>query len=762
MSETDKFSALLGMAATDVDLPAANFEDGAVGVRTSTQPGETATAFPSAMSLAATFDRTMSQRYGTAIGTEEKDHGFNGDDGPTVNLMRTPLGGRTFEAYGEDPYLAGQQATGWIDGLQSQGVMATIKHFIANDQEGQLGVSPLLGADGGRLITNVIVDDRTLHENDLRPFADAIAAAKPASVMCSYNKINSLFGCDNTNDLQTILRGQLGFAGLIQTDLGAAHTAAADLNAGVNWDILGNGDNPALIAAALADGSLTQATVDARVHEYLQTFFAYGLFDRPAYTDVSTTENRGASQATGVATEEEGATLLKNNGILPLTGRGKTIAVIGLPAENYVFGFGSSQVTPDHTVTLLQGIQARATADGDTVVYDDGTNVAQAQADAKAADVAIVIAADSETEGSDKLCNSLTPQCSPTATSTISPDNPLDDQAAWGDQDSLITSIASTNTHTVAVLETGGPVLTPWRGSLAGLLEAWYPGEDGGTAVAHVLWGDVDPGGRLPATFQASDDQEPTAGSTAAYPGVLAPQENANELLPTFYNETYTEGVLAGYRWFDQHDLTPAYPFGFGLSYSNFAVSDLHASRDKVTVTVTNTGTRAGTAVPETYVQLPTITAIPEPPAQLSGFDRVTLDPGASTTVSMTLVPRDFQYWDTAAQAWATVPGCPRILVGQSSRDLPLSSYADSTCGATTSTVTTAVAANAAAGTKTAKKSAKKNVKRVQKTAKPRITAPTQTLAFTGADPALPAAGLVLILGVALVRRRNLGGRDRP
>jgi beta-glucosidase len=676
MSQSDRVAMLTGGAASDVGVPAASFDDGGVGVRTTGQSGS-ATAFPAGVALAANFDQAMSQRYGAAVGLEQKLHGYDGDWGPNVNIMRTPLGGRTFEAYGEDPFLDAQTAVGWIDGLQSQGVMATVKHYIENDQEGQLGASPLDGANGGRSFTNVIVDQRTLHEIELEPFASAVQQAHAAAVMCSYNQINGQFGCDSPDLLTTVLRGQLGFQGIIESDALAAHTPKGDLNAGMDWDIVGNSDNAAEVELALQDGDVSQATLDARVHEYLRTLFAYGFFDRDAYAKSPPATEPASSKAVGVAAEEGGATLLKNDGVLPLTGAHKKIAVIGLPAEKYVFGYGSSQVTPYRTVDMLQGIEARAAQAGDTVTYDDGTDLSQAESDAKAADVAIVVAADSESEGDDKQCMSLVPQCAPTQESTLGPDDPSDAQVAWGNQDALISAIESANPRTVAVLQTGAPVLTPWRHGLAALLEAWYPGEDGGTAVGHVLWGDVDPGGRLPVTFPASYQQEPTADDASSYPGVPGVSIQTAAGFGTLYKETFTEGVFVGYRWFEAHHLPPAYPFGFGLSYTHFRFSHLKVAQDQpgnyvAQVTVTNAGSRSGYAVPELYVSLPSLPGLPEPPWQLKGFAKVQLAPGQSGEVSMPLDPRSFSYWSDSANAWEVAPGCDVIGVGSSSARLPL------------------------------------------------------------------------------------------
>jgi beta-glucosidase len=429
------------------------------------------------------------------------------------------------------------------------------------------------------------------------------------------------------------------------------------------------------VELALADGQVSQQTLDARVHEYLRTLFSYGFFDRAAYANDPSTVDQAHSDAVATSTEENGATLLKNDGVLPLVGAHKKILVVGKPADSYVFGYGSSQVTPDQTpVTVLDGIEARAAQAGDTVVFDDGSDLAQTQADAKTADAVIVVAADSETEGSDKQCMSMTPRCAPTILSTLAFGGVTDDQLAWGDQDALISAVEQANPRTIAVLETGAPVLTPWRSGLGALVEAWYPGQTGGTAIAHALWGDVDPGGRLPATFPASHAQEPTASSSACYPGTPDGTLQTSAGAATLYTETVCEGVFPGYRWFDAHHETPAYPFGYGLSYTTFAYSHLQIRGHTVELTVTNTGHRTGTAVPEIYLGLPSTAAISEPPEQLAGFDKLTLAPHEHATVTIPLPERSFQYWNTQAGSWMVMPGCVKVMAGSSSasRDLPL------------------------------------------------------------------------------------------
>jgi beta-glucosidase len=279
------------------------------------------------------------------------------------------------------------------------------------------------------------------------------------------------------------------------------------------------------------------------------------------------------------------------------------------------------------------------------ITYDNGSNVSSAVAAAKRSDVAIVVAADYEIEGVDLRC--LTLEC---------PD-------AYGDQDSLIRAIAAANPHTVVVLETGGPVLTPWRSKVKGLLEAWYPGERGGTAIARVLFGDVNPSGHLPVTFPNTESQEPTANDPRSYPGV------ANR-------ETYKEGVFVGYRWFDARHLEAAFAFGFGLSYTHFKYRQLAIHRTpggaEVSATITNGGSRGGADVAQLYLGMPSLPGVPQPPEQLEGFDKIALRAGQSKRIAFALDRRSLSYWDTRHGRWRVARGCYRVMVGDSSAQLPL------------------------------------------------------------------------------------------
>jgi beta-glucosidase len=683
MSQSDKVGILTGQAASDVGLPPIKWTDGAVGAGGVGSGGTGATAMPAGMALAANFDPAMASGYGAVVGAEVKHRGFDGDYGPTVNIMRTPLGGRTFEAYGEDPFLAGQTAVGWIEGLQAQGVMADVKHYAANNQEGQVGASPLFGVYGGRPFTNVHADARTLQEVEFGAFEAAVTKGHSATVMCSYNLLNGTYACANPFLLGETLRGLWGFDGFVVSDALACHETAQDLNAGLNFDIVGSCYTAPQVEAALADGSVTHATLDRRVFEILRKLFAVGFFDHPTWPNNPGQDAQGTDMAVADRTAEGGSVLLRNRGALPINVKKvHSIAVIGPAAKQYIFGGGSSQVKPYTTTTALQGIIARAAQAGITVTYDEGRNLQSAQALAKSSDLAIVVAADTEAEGVDKPCMSLTPECSG---GQATPANPEATQLAFGDQDSLISGVSAVNPKTVVVLETGAPVLTPWRESVNALLEAWYPGEDGGTAIAKVLFGDADPGGRLPATFPQREGDIPTAaGGMAQYPGTINPESNCNlettSVPCPYYEETYSEGVMVGYRWYDQQRITPAYPFGFGLSYTHFRFAGLTiepgasgGSSASVSVTVTNTGNRAGWAVPELYVSLPSLPSVPEPPRQLKGFAKIELAPGQSQRVTMPLDGRAFSYWSDTASAWRIATGCDRIEVGGSSRQLPLS-----------------------------------------------------------------------------------------
>jgi beta-glucosidase len=636
-----------------VDLPTIYYSDGPVGVRSGK-----ATAMPIPMSVAASFDPAIARLDGTTIATEVKAKGNDVVYAPTVNILRTPLWGRAFETYGEDPFLTGKLAVGWIKGAQSTGVIANVKHYAVNNQEGAgdqadearpgmaLGPPP---TEGNRLTVNVVVDERTLREIYTPQFEMAVKDANVGSIMCSYPRVNGTYACENPHLIKDILRHDWGFKGYVLADYGAAKSTGPSLVAGLDFDPWpGVAYNSGNVNAALLTGQASMTDVDARDRVVLRTLFAYGVFDRKAYVYDDTQINQKKDLAAAARVEAGGITLLRNRrGALPLrAAKLKKIAVIGT-ADGFTTGGGSAAVTPFRVDTPRAAITRRA-GKRVKIDYADGSDPAAAAALAKAADVAIVFVADYDTEGIDRRC--LTLECPP-----------------WnGDQDALIEQVAAANKRTIVVLETGGPVLTPWRGKVPAIVEAWYPGAGGGTPIARVLFGDADPSGRLPATFPKSEADLPTAGDPQAYPG------QAEEV-------TYKEGVLVGYRWFDAKKKTPAFPFGFGLSYTRFRYSGLKlaAQGARVSFTVRNIGRRRGSTVAQLYVGMPQPSAdIVQPPRQLKAFRKLTLRPGQRRRVTFTLNDRAFSYYDVKAAGWAIAPGCYRIMVGRSSRDLPLQAKA--------------------------------------------------------------------------------------
>lgn len=634
-----------------VDLPTIYYSDGPMGVRSGM-----GTALPAPMGLAATWDVALARRYGAMIGDEARNKGNDVVFAPTVDLMRVPMAGRSFEGYGEDPYLSSRMGVAWITGAQSEGVVANAKHYAPNSQEG-IGAQPPPelpgvplggGVVGGRVSVDARVDDRTLHEIYLAPFEAAVKEAKVGSIMCAYNRLNGQYACENRYLLTDVLRGEWGFKGYVLADYAAAKNPVDSLNNGLDFDPWpGVVLNSNVVTAAVTAGLVSAATLDERVGNMLRTWFAYGVLDRPAYVyDNAQIDQEGHARFAGEV-EESALTLLQNDGVLPLdVTKLKTVAIIGVDADKFQKRGGSAGITPFFFNTPREKLTERLTAAGVEVRYDDGSMSSAAVTAATGADVALVFVSDYSIEGSDRPCLSL---------------NCLGDVR---DQDALIEAIAAANPNTVVVLETGAPVLTPWRGAVRAILEAWIPGVDAGNAITRVLFGDVDPGGRLPATFPNSEADLPTAGDPMRYPGVGERAE-------------YSEGVLIGYRWFDAMEKTPAFAFGHGLSYTTFDYRNLRVTKSGDTATVRfevrNSGSRRGREVAQLYLSLPAPSAdVPQPPKVLKAFEKLTLAPGESREVTLTLDARAFSYWDVASKSWRITPGCYPVMVGRSSRDLRL------------------------------------------------------------------------------------------
>jgi beta-glucosidase len=566
------------------------------------------------------------------IGSEQAAKGTTIDLGPTINIVRDPRWGRAFESIGEDPYLNGMLGAADIQGVQSAGVMAQVKHFAVYNQE----TSRNTPSD------NAVVSNRTMQEIYLPAFQDSVQQGAASSVMCSYSTINGTYACQNPYLLSTVLRQQFGFGGFVTSDWGATHSTAASANAGLNQDMPGNdGFYGATLASAVSSGSVTAATLNSLVTPVLSEMFAFGLFDEPPAGSPAQTATTSAHVSDALQLAEEGTVLLKDSGsVLPLASSTKSIAVIGTDASSspLTAGGGSAGVNSSGTVTPLQGITSRA-GSGITVSYNDGSSTSSAASLAASSSVAVVFVSNNESEGSDLSSISLSSA-----------------------SNSLISAVAAANPHTIVVLNTGSAVTMPWLSSVAGVLEAWYPGQQDGAAIAALLFGDADPSGHLPVTFPQSLSQVP-ASTTAQWPG-------------TGGTVQYSEGVDVGYRWYNANSLTPLFPFGFGLSYTSFSFSNLQVGTlakggaATVTATVTNTGSRAGADVAQLYVSDPAASG--EPPRQLEGFARANLQPGAGQTVSFRLTQRNLQYWNSSTSAWATSAGSYGVSVGDSNTNLPL------------------------------------------------------------------------------------------
>jgi beta-glucosidase len=757
-------------------IPALYLADGPNGVGN----GSTGvTAFPVAVNQAATWDDGLIRQYGKALGREQWGKGHNVALAPTVNLLRVPEWGRAFETFSEDPYLAARVGAAEIKGIQSQHVIATVKHFAANNQEAQ------------RYFIDVQVSERALQELYFPAFKAAVKAGA-GSVMCAYNQVNGDYSCENASLLNDTLKQSWGFKGFVMSDWFATHSTVKAANAGLDMEMPSGTQFgfpeyfTGALKQAVESGQVSTATLDDKVRRILTAMFDAGLFDHPTTGDQSTDVATPAHRQLARRLSEQGTVLLKNEGeLLPLDPRRvNSLAVIGDAAQAGARfgGDGSAAVLASRRVSPLEGLTARAGKDlrvtyqqgtlglaalplvpttaltpssgsgtgllatyyaspdftgtpsstkveptldfttpltlgpkvqwsarwtgtlrpprtgtyrfslsgaGTARLWINGQQVArlseggewvgnglidlvggtpvsirvdyvsvagalvypsalhlgwqpeqdvllrQAVEAARNADVAVVFASDLISEGMDRTTLALP-----------------------GDQDTLIRAVAAANPRTVVVLNTGAAVLMPWLEQVAGVLEVWYPGQEYGHALAAVLFGDVNPSGKLPHTFPARDGQGPIQDASQ-FPGDGTAVH-------------YDEELLVGYRWYDATGQQPLFPFGHGLSYTSFRYDGLEVKRNgeelAVTVRVTNTGKRAGAEVVQLYVESPA--AAKAPPRQLKGFEKVSLAPGESTTVTLTLEDEALASWDTQARRWSRHAGTYTLLVGSSSRDI--------------------------------------------------------------------------------------------
>jgi beta-glucosidase len=573
----------------------------------------------------------MARLYGSIIGQEARFLANGFLEGPDINIARVPQNGRNFEAFGEDPFLAGQIAAGDVEGIQSHGVIAEAKHYAGNNQE----------RDRGSI--NAVIDERTLREIYLPAFETTVKQSHVGGIMCAYNQVNGAFSCENQFLLNQVLRKEWGFDGIVTSDFGAVHSTVPSLMAGLDVEMPTGVYFANALQLAAQSGAVQTPAIDEKLVRRFATMMRLGVFDNPPAKEPIPIEQDGAVSR---QLAEAGMVLLKNSGILPLkTGDLRSVAVIGSYATAAkTGGGGSAWVTPAYTVDPVPGIQNRV-GPLVSVRLADGSDIAGAVSLAASADVAIVMVGDDETEGADHSI------------------------ALRGSQDDLVKAVAAANSRTVVVVKSGGPVLMPWAGSVPAILEAWYPGEEDGNAVAAVLFGEVNPSGKLPITFPQGVADLPT-NTPEQYPGVNGAAH-------------YSEGVFVGYRHYDAHDKIPLFPFGHGLSYTTFTFQNLQIAADKISVNgdptqtvavdfdITNTGNVAGAEVGQLYVGMPS-SAVPQPPKQLKGFQKIALDPGATGHAHLLLDRRAFSYWDVSSESWRIAPGTYQIMVGSSSRDIRL------------------------------------------------------------------------------------------
>lgn len=620
-------------------IPKVMVSDGPHGLRKQDEKGDhlgindsiKAVCFPPAVLSACSFDRGLMEEMGKAIGREAQANDVSVVLGPAVNIKRSPLCGRNFEYYSEDPYLAGEIAAAFVKGVQSQHVGTSIKHFAANNQEYR------------RMSSSSEVDERTLREIYFPAFETAVKKAQPYTFMCSYNQINGTFASENKWLLTDVLRGEWGFKGYVMSDWGAVNDRVKGLEAGLELEMpASGGDNDAMIVKAVKDGVLEEKILDQAVERILRIIFEYADHRKPQEFTMEK-DHEGAQHIA-----EESMVLLKNeNHILPLKTSEKAAFIGGFARNPRFQGGGSSHINCFKTTNVLDSVPCDA-----QVVYAEGFPADRDFYDKALADEAVKAAAEAdkavifaglpesfESEGYDRSHMRL-PEC----------------------QNRLITEILKVQPNTVIVLHNGSPVEMPWLGEIKGLLETYLGGQAGGAAAANILYGKINPSGKLAETMPLKLSDNPSYLNFGGGEKV-----------------EYREGIFVGYRYYDTKEMDVAFPFGYGLSYTTFAYSNLKLSMENptekdtvmVSADVTNTGKSAGKEVVQLYIRDLTGSAI-RPEKELKGFEKVFLEPGETKTVTMELNKRSFAWYNTELHDWFAASGDYEILVGASSRDIRL------------------------------------------------------------------------------------------
>ena len=647
------------------------------GVKNANDAG---TYLPTNNTLAATWNPALGYAYGAVLGSEANFRGKDVILGPGINIIRTPLNGRNFEYLSEDPFLISKMVVGYIKGVQDQGVAACVKHFAANNQEEH------------RNDIDVNMSERALREIYLPGFKAAVQQGGAYTLMGAYNKFRGTWATENAYLMNDILKGEWGFKGVVMSDWGSVHDTqkalrnGTDLEMGTDLALMHNSVDQSAATASTASPAATRSLydrffladaaleairkdptlvpmLDDKVQRILRVMYATNMLGGTKRQPGA--YNTPEHQATALKVAEEGIVLLKNEGnLLPLKKTVKTVAVIGANADREnAMGGGSAQLKAKYEITPLQGLK-NALGSTATITYAPGykiarnqkadpTLIAQAVATAKAADVAILVGG--SIHGYDYS------KWSDNAYDAEGYDKP-DMHMPFG-QDELVQAVLKANPNTVVVLLGGGPIdVSAWVGQTKALLEAWYPGMEGGNALAHVLFGDVNPSGKLPFTFPVKLEDSPSLklGEYPSTPGDPLKQ-------------TYKDDIWVGYRYFDTYQVSPQFAFGHGLSYTTFEYGKLSVKPGTqsatVTLTVRNNGKTAGAEVVQAYVKDPQA-SVKRPEKELKAFEKVFLKPGETKTVTLQLPVESFQYYDEAKKQFVLEHGQFEVLVGSSSRDI--------------------------------------------------------------------------------------------
>lgn len=659
-----------------------------------------ATALPSAMAAAASFDPAVASSFGDVIGTEMLNLALHEFEAPGMNLARLPILGRNFEYFGEDPYVAGTMSVAEIKAIQAKGLIGMAKHYVGNEQE------------TNRQTIQETVDRQAMRELYLLPFEMSVKDGKVASVMCAYNYVNGVSSCENKETLTDILRNDWGFTGYVQSDFFATKTMVGTMNAGMDFMMPTPQQwAPASLSSALLAGTISVAQIDKALERRYTQMFKYGIFDRAVkQTPIDFAANGKVARDIGVRS----AVLLQNNGALPFKSTVQNVVVIGKATQVYAqqavaggvtvgkamgAGGGSSDVVPNYTVSPVEGLQNVLTALGNSTakvtlvtVQDDNSDLAAAVTAAQGADAVIVMAGTISEEGADRA--TFTSTAGTTLAASPADGSSLDWYVAR--PNAIATTISTgnlaKNSHTVDMIkaiqaaaptktalvlkDNGGVAMDPALVGVAGpaILEVWFPGQEDGNIVADLVFGVKNPSGKLPVTFPFVGQGFLDSITSAQFPGVLAGDGVTNTV-------DYTEKLNIGYRWYDANNVAPAFPFGHGLSYSAFTVTSpsvaANGSKYDVKATVTNTGAKSGSEVVQVYVTLPAgadSVGAKQPPKRLVGFKKVELAAGASQDVTITIDPAASNHplsaWSTFYNQWITAKGTYTVSVGNSSRNL--------------------------------------------------------------------------------------------